>query len=130
MLISFSQGLISELYGGMNKHMILSFLKKFWICFVRWNLQLSATITIFLWSTSCLSFALITNSFKNFIYYAWLNVVLVPIIPSTPISLWPTTKLILKSVGFFKSLPGIPFRAQPYVFIVFLLIRNSSTNIK
>ena len=47
MLISFSQGLISGLYGEMNKYMILSFLKNFWICFVRWNLQLSATITIF-----------------------------------------------------------------------------------
>ena len=130
MFISFSRGLISGLYGGINTHMMYSFVKNSLIIFVLLNRQLSATIAVLLWFVISKFLDFITNFFIKSTYLIWLKVDFAPINPSTLNWLWATTMLILKSVGLFISLPGAPIWVHPYVLIVFLLIKNSSTNIK
>ena len=111
--ISFSQGFNSGEYGGINNKLTFSFLNKLFnfYCFVNFAIISVKTILFFIFG--CFLFIILKNCFRNLIILAWVKVVFVPLIPSTSLALWLTTKLILKFRGFRKSRPGIPALVQP-----------------
>ena len=89
--MSFSQGLISGLYGGMKIQGTYFFMKNCLTATVLWKWQLSATITIFsiLWSLLFSNF--INSCFKNTKYlFGWMLIKspLSPLLPPRCEQLW------------------------------------------
>ena len=112
----------------MKRHVNFSWDKSSFMAFVLWNAQLSAISISFSQSRLSSVFNLAISSLRNKLYFSWLKLDLVPMMPSTQAWLCATTKLILNSIALISNLPGFPLWVHPYVFWVFRFIMNSSIN--